>query len=207
MHNPPWNKGKKLPAEVLTKREARRLLNQCTNVLRGGKNIFCGPRNKALLTILYRGMLRCQEALSLMQKDVDLEAGTVHILHGKGDKARLIGMDSGTITILKDYEEKRAERGVNGSDHFFCTLTGKPLSGVFVRNLCKQLALRAEIRKRVHPHGLRHTGAVELLKEGVNVVEIQHILGHSSLATTVVYLDHLNPGQIINTMQNRKFKG
>ena len=58
----------------------------------------------------------------------------------------------------------------------------------------------------MHPHGLRHTGAAELLSEGVDVGIISKQLGHASIAATSRYLDHINPKQVIETMQQRKWE-
>ena len=73
----------------------------------------------------------------------------------------------------------------------FCTLDGDPVSDSYVRDMLKRLASRAGIEKRVHPHGLRHTFAVELEAAGATVTEISKLLGHSSISITSRYLDHL----------------
>ena len=196
----PSNKGKKLPAEILTGREVTDLLHACSS------KSFLGTRNKAILTVLYRSMLRCQEALDLMPKDINLEQRTLSILHGKGNKSRVVGLDAYTTSALKCYLSYRRGFEFDGTQNLFCSYRGKPIKSSFVRGLCKRLATKAGIEKRVHPHGLRHTGAVELLRERVNVVEIQKILGHGSLQTTAAYLDHLQPQEIILTMHDRKFE-
>jgi integrase len=70
---------------------------------------------------------------------------------------------------------------------------------------CYWLARKAGIEKRVHPHGLRHTHAYELMMEGVPVPIIQQQLGHSSLATTDRYVGHLAPIDLIARMQEREW--
>jgi len=62
-----------------------------------------------------------------------------------------------------------------------------------------------EIEKRVHPHGLRHAHAYELMMEGVPVPIIQQQLGHSSLATTDRHVAHLAPTELIQRMQEREW--
>lgn len=54
--------------------------------------------------------------------------------------------------------------------------------------------------KRVHPHGLRHTYAEELCRAGADVVTISKLLGHSSIAVTARYLDHLSNGEAISAL-------
>ncbi len=66
-----------------------------------------------------------------------------------------------------------------------------------------RLARRAGILKRVHAHGLRHTHAAQLRAEGVDIAVIKRQLGHSSIVTTVRYLDHLNPVAVVEAMRGR----
>src|SRR2546428_6776683 len=74
---------------------------------------------------------------------------------------------------------------------------------VNVRVLCKRLARRARIEKRVHPHAFRHTHAAELAHDGLPMNLIQAQLGHSSLATTSRYLAHIAPAELVKAMQAR----
>ena len=71
------------------------------------------------------------------------------------------------------------------------------MSDDYVRGLLKRLARKAGIEKRVHPHGLRHTFAVELEAAGTPVTTISKLLGHSSVAVTARYLDHLTNSQAV----------
>ncbi|MGQ0848742.1 MAG: tyrosine-type recombinase/integrase [Actinomycetota bacterium] len=68
------------------------------------------------------------------------------------------------------------------------------------------VARQAGIEKRVHPHGLRHTHAYELMMEGVEIAIIQRQLGHVSLATTAIHLNHIAPRQVIETMRKRAWR-
>jgi site-specific recombinase XerD len=163
-------------------------------------------RNRALITVLYRGGLRLGEALALMPKDVDPDAGTVVVLHGKGDRRRTVGLDPGAMAILLRWVEKRRSMGLTGRQPLFCTLQGRPLHPSYVRTTLHRLGEKAGIEKRVHPHGLRHTLAYELMWEGVPAPVIQKQLGHTSLATTQRYLDHLAPKDLVEAMQWREFE-
>jgi site-specific recombinase XerD len=152
---------------------------------------------------MYRGGLRSGEALALRPKDVDIAAGTVTVLHGKGDQRRIVGLDPGAMAILGRWLDTRCSLAINGHAPLFCTLAGKPLKPSYVRTLLPRLARKAAIEKRVHPHGLRHTHAYELMMEGVPVPMIQQQLGHTSLATTDRYVSHLAPVDLISHMQQR----
>src|SRR5262245_24703838 len=196
----PWNKGRKLPAEPLTQEEVKALLKACSN------RAPTGIRNRALIVLFYRGGLRVKEALSLMPKDCDTQRGTVRVLHGKGDKSRLVGVDPEAAAVLQRWLDRRKALGVNGRHPVFCTLNGRSLNTAYVRNLMKRLGTKVGIEKRVHPHGLRHTHAYELANEGTPLHVIQQQLGHSSLATTDRYIRHLNPQQVVETMRGRSWQ-
>jgi integrase/recombinase XerD len=193
----PWNKGKRLPPEVLTAQEVNAVLEACS------KRAPTGIRNRALIAVLYRGQLRIGEALALRPKDLDRKAGTVRVLHGKGDRARTVGLDAGAWALLELWLQRRQKLGLSGRHLLFCTLEGKPVRTSYCRALFSRLGRKAGIEKRVHPHGLRHTGAAELRAEGVDVGIISKQLGHSSIATTARYLDHISPAAVIQAMTQR----
>ena len=71
----------------------------------------------------------------------------------------------------------------------------------YARNLTKRLAVKIGTDKRVHPHGLRHTFAVELEQAGTPVTTISKLLGHSSIAVTARYLDHLTNDQAVSALE------
>jgi len=195
----PANKGRTYPAEILTGDEVRALLRACSN------RAPTGIRNRALITVLYRGGLRLGEALALMPKDLDPAQGTVTVLHGKGDRRRTIGLDPAAMSLILRWVDRRKGLGIDGRRRLFCTLDGRPLKPSYVRTLLPRLAAKAGVTKRVHAHGLRHTLAFELMMEGVPVPIIQRQLGHASLATTQRYLDHIAPKDVIDTMQRREW--
>ena len=153
-------RGKKLPPEPLTTDEVKSLLVACSN------RAPTGVRNQALIVTLYRGQLRIGEALGLRPKDLDDGAGSIRILHGKGDRSRTIGLDPVAWSVVQRWLDVRRSLGIDGRRTVFCTLKGKSLAASYVRSLLPRLARKAGIEKRVHPHGLRHTGAFELANEG-----------------------------------------
>jgi integrase/recombinase XerD len=151
----PANKGRKFPAEPLTPAEADALIGACSATSR------TGIRNRALLTVMYRGGLRIAEVLALKVSDVDPGRGTIRVLHGKSNRARTIGLDPGAMAVVQRWADTRRAAGIR-SGTLFCTLAGGRVSDKYVRALLGRLAARAGIEKRVHPHGFRHTHAVEL---------------------------------------------
>jgi len=73
----------------------------------------------------------------------------------------------------------------------FCTLRGGVIAVNNIGAMLRRRATKAGIDKRVHPHGLRHTHATELIAEGLPLNALQKQLGHASLATTSTYANHL----------------
>jgi integrase/recombinase XerC len=164
-----------------------------------------GRRNAALIALLYRCGLRISEALALMPKDVDLAEGSVNVVHGKGDKSRLVGLEADTVVWLERWLTTRAKLHVPRPAPVFCTLKGGPIETAYVRAMLPRLARRAGIEKRVHAHGLRHAFAKGLSRENVPLPLISKALGHSSSAVTARYLDHVDPREVIETMRNRSW--
>jgi site-specific recombinase XerD len=183
------------PAEILTAAELGALLAACGS----GST---GLRNRALLVVLWRAGLRCSEALALRPVDVDFSGGCIRVLHGKGDRARTVGVDGQALEVVRAWLGVREALGV-ASPWLFCTRRGGRVSDRYVRALTARLAQQAGIEHRCHPHGLRHTHAVELRKEGWDVPLISRQLGHSSIATTETYLNHLHPQEVIDRARSR----
>lgn len=194
------NKGKKLPPEPLNGDEVLKLIKACN------PRVPTGIRNRALLVMMYRAGLRVSETLALKPKDLSPEECCVRILHGKGDKSRTVGLDAGSWSIIQRWLDKRSALGINGHKTVYCTLKGGPVSPRNVQQLLTRLGKKCGIEKRVHPHGLRHTLASELDREGVRVRIIQQQLGHSSVATTDAYLRNLHPQEVIEAIRDREWR-
>jgi site-specific recombinase XerD len=193
------NKGRKFPPEPLTADEARAIFNACS------KRAPTGIRNRALLVVLYRGGLRISEALKVMPKDLDRDAGTIRVLRGKGQTSRLVGLDAGAWAVVEVWIERRSQLGISGRAPLFSTLAGEQMKTAYVRAMLPRLARKAGVAKRAHPHGLRHSFAFELANENVPLHQIQAALGHASIATTDVYVRHLNPATVVQTMRGREW--
>lgn len=189
-------KGEKQPVEVLTPEECRALLRHC------GRGVTA-YRNKAIIVTLWRAGLRVAECLALRPKDVDLKTGSVRVLHGKGDKARTVGLDVEAIERVDRWLEKRGALELPRRAPLFCTLDGRPLWDSYLRQLLPRVARRAGIEKRVHPHAFRHTFAVELSRQGVAVHVIQGLLGHEELKSTNGYLKHLGATELLEAIRGR----
>lgn len=190
----PPNFGRRFTADPPTVEEVERLLAACS------PRSDTGLRNRAAIVLMWRAGLRLAELLDLKVSDIDPKAGTVRVLHGKGGKARTVALDAGGMAVVQRWVEARKARGIkNGA--LIAKLEGGAVQPVYVRNLLHRLAEQAGIERRIHPHGLRHACAVEMVRRGVPMPSIQRQLGHASLATTQTYLQGLNPQQAIDDVK------
>lgn len=188
---------KSRPVEILETTEVLALVTACS------ARAPSGIRNRALLLTLWRAGLRISEALALKPRDLDRAQGSIQVLNGKGGKARTVGLDPMAFAVIDRWLDVRGSRQLPASAPLFCTLQGQAMIPSYVRALLPRLARKAGLSKRVHAHGLRHTFAAELAREGVPMNQIQKQLGHSSLAVTSRYLDHISPAELLETIASR----
>lgn len=192
------NKGRKFPAESLRRAEVVAMLD----VLSGDRPETV--RNRALIVLLWRTGLRVAEATALREIDVDLTASTVRVLSGKGGKARTVGIDPAAADEVGRWMDvRRSVLNPPARAPLFCTKDGGEMWTSYVRAMVRRVAAEAGIERRVHPHALRHTFAVEMAREGMPAVMIQRLLGHSNLGTTTTYLASLSPEEAIELVRRR----
>ena len=85
------------------------------------------------------------------------------------------------------------DRGVNPKGKpLFCTLDGEAVQPAYVRAMMTRAGKKAQLTKRCHFHGLRHSFAMETVRGKTPLNVVRKALGHSSLAVTTAYLDHIN---------------
>lgn len=178
-----------LPAEILTSDEMRALLAQPS------RRYPTGIRNRAILMMLYRSGLRLGELLALMPKDLDHGKRSIRVLDTKTGEPQTRYWHETADDTLRRWEDVRQRLGINGRHTLFCSLKGTPLAPSYVRDMVRREAASAGIGKRVHPHALRHTFAVELEASGMTMTEISMLLGHSGSNVTSRYLRHLSSAQ------------
>ena len=142
------------------------------------------PRDKAMLAVLYSTGCRVSELIGLKREDVDIEAGTVH-LFGKGSKHRTSYLNAEAKVTLQRYLETRTDT----EDTLFVSMRSpaRPLTKNAVEARLKKLAQKAGIDRNVFPHLIRHTTATDALNRGMPVTELQAMLGHTKLETTMIY--------------------
>jgi site-specific recombinase XerD len=194
-------RGASLDADLLTAPEIESLMRQCS------RRAPTGVRNRALVAVLWRCGLRIGEALALAPKDFEPDSGTLVVQRGKGGKRRVVGVDAGTVALVGRWLEARRKCGISNGGPLFCSLAGRPMDQSYVRHLLPRLARKAGIERRVHAHGLRHAFAVDLVRSGAPLYVVRDALGHTSVATTNVYLSRVGAHEAVEAMRNRVWDG
>lgn len=152
-----------------------------------------GLRDRAMLVLMAFCGVRLQELVGLNINDVDVESQTIRVM-GKGSKERLIPMNPDAETALLSWLPHR--NPLEKEKAVFLNRFGRRLSGRMVEKIVDKYVKGAGISKaRLSPHKLRHTFATLLHSNDVDLVEIQSLLGHSSLSTTQIYT-HTNAGRL-----------
>jgi integrase/recombinase XerD len=174
--------GRKLP-EVLSIEEVDSLI-AAVNL-----NSNEGPRNRAMLEVLYSCGLRVSELINLKFTDLFYDEGFVRVI-GKGNKERLVPLSKSVELEISTYQEKmRSKLNVkDGHENFiFLNRRGKKLTRVMVFIIIKDLASKIDLKKSISPHTFRHSFATHLIEGGANLRAIQEMLGHESIITTEIY--------------------
>src|SRR5580700_7370009 len=163
---------KKLPV-ILSKAEVKALLEAPKNL-----------GHRAILATMYGAGLRVSEVTNLKVQDLDRDRKVIWVRGGKGHKDRQVMLAEPLREVLIAYWRwKRPADWLFPGDKTDC-----PLATRSVFWICRKAARLAGIAKPVHPHSLRHAFATHLLDDGVNLVVIQALMGHSNLRTTARYL-------------------
>jgi integrase/recombinase XerD len=151
-----------------------------------------GVRDYALLATMFNTGARVQEIVDLRVRDLQLIKPYQVRLFGKGKKERYCPLWPETSAVLRSFCKQRKIE-LSPEAHLFVNHRGQPLSRFGVRHiLARCLDAAAETaptlaKKRLHPHSMRHSTAVALLKSGVDLSTISHMLGHASPTTTNRY--------------------
>lgn len=158
---------------VLSKEECKRLFKALEDL-----------KSRILLCLIYSAGLRLNEARQLKWEDIDRERKQIRIQPGKNRKSRYV-MLSGYLVqgLIQYYRQYSPQTYVfNGSQ------SGEPLSASSIQLIVKSAVTESGIKKHVTTHTLRHSFATHLLEDGVDIVTIKELLGHSQLRSTLTYL-------------------
>lgn len=167
--------------EILTNREVELFLEQpqCIDAK--------GYRDHAMLELLYATGIRVSELISLDEKDVSLTAGIIRC-KSKG-RERIIPIYSKAVKAMSDYmKDVRPQLIANPEEPaLFVNMSGERMSRQGFWKIVKHYQETAQIKKEITPHTLRHSFAVHLLENGMDLHSIQEMLGHADISSTQIY--------------------
>lgn len=175
------------PPEVLSPDEADAILRE------PNRKTMTGLRNRCMLEVMYRAGLRVSEVVNLRPRDIRWSVNRIEVRGSKGGKGRNIALRPSTMELLEQWKTDRP-----GGDWFFSTCferggiakgqaAGAQLSTQYVQQMVKRYAQRAGIDRKVSPHTWRHSYATDMLAAGLTIREVQRLLGHSHVNTTMIY--------------------
>jgi integrase/recombinase XerD len=147
-----------------------------------------GIRDRAILELLYATGMRVSELVSLRVDDVNLASASVRCW-GKGAKERVIPMHPQAVNCLREYLDKARAFFLKDADEkaLFLNARGQPLTRQGLWLIFKEYVEKADLSPDITPHTLRHSFATHMLDRNADLINVQKLLGHTSISTTQVY--------------------
>lgn len=140
-------------------------------------------KERAIIETLLATGIRVEEACFMNASDVNKDTLAVHVTHGKGNKERVTYITPVAMRHLSAYLNSRSE----DNDILFCNRYHNRLTDGGIRKLLKRIEARTDVTD-VHPHRFRRTFATNLYRRGMDIHEIQRLMGHSNINTTMEYI-------------------
>ena len=166
---------------ILTKSEIEKLLEQ------PNLSELKGQRDKTMLEILYATGIRVTELISLRVEDVNLTSGFIKVK--KKNTERHIPLGNLALKCLKEYMNKVRPLLIRTEEEktLFINTNGQKMTRQGYWKILKQYKDQAKIDKDITPHTIRHSFAVHMLEDGAEVKTVQELLGHTDVASTMMY--------------------
>lgn len=162
-------------------------------------------RDKAILELLYATGMRVSDLLNLKINDVNLKVGYIYCM-GANNKERIIPIYAYARECIEKYIERRSEiPDFDKTDILFLNLRGKPLSRQGLWKMVKKYQRISGLSSDVTPHTLRHTFAMHLLENGADLKDVQELMGHVDIASTLVYREAIE--NKLNEVYNKSHPG
>ena len=144
---------------------------------------FAAKRNYAIVTILAYAGLRITECLNLRKSDICLESSELKVTNGKGEKARIVIINSKIVSAVREYQKTDHV----DSEWLFHNSRGERLNQTTINRVFKLCCPKGH---NITPHTLRHFYAINAVSSGIfTIPEIANQMGHSSIKTTMKYMN------------------
>ena len=145
-------------------------------------------RDLALVALMLLDGLRSHEVLALQLEDLQLAEAKLCVL-GKGNKRRVLPLPVETLEVLQHY--LRLERPLTNSSALFVSLKGRrrgqPMTLAGLRSLFRHHRLCSQVPE-ANPHRFRHTFGADMVRAGISLPALMHLMGHSQIHTTMLYV-------------------
>ena len=145
-------------------------------------------RDLAVTGLMLLDGLRSCEVLALQLEDLQLAQAQMRVL-GKGNKQRVLPLPQEIIDVLENY--LRLERPLTNSPSLFVCLKGRhrgqPMTPAGLRSLFRHHRAGSQV-SQANPHRFRHTFGADMVRAGISLPALQHLMGHSQIRTTMLYV-------------------
>ncbi|MDI6891018.1 MAG: tyrosine-type recombinase/integrase [Thermodesulfovibrionales bacterium] len=155
----------------------------CTFIAGFGLSSVENIKHKAILMLVYSAGLRVGEVVKLKPEDIDSKRMLIHIKEPKGRKDRYTMLSETALEVLRQYwKAYKPQKWL-----FEGARTDRYISIRTVQKILEHACKKADIKKEITVHTLRHSFATHLLEGGTDLRYIQEILGHAHSKTTEIY--------------------
>ena len=147
-------------------------------------------RDLCIVLLLYESGARVSELTAIRRSEIKLRAPHTLILHGKGNKSRIVPIDASVAKLIRKYA---GLYNIEAEDYLFMNSHRKQLTRKGITYIVNKYFQRARklnpslFPEKISPHSLRHSKATHLLENGVNLIYIRDFLGHVDIKTTEIY--------------------
>lgn len=182
----PMIKGKRRLPKILSEQELSIFFNACEDYM-----------YKTIFMLIYGSGLRISEATNLRVEDIDSKNMRLFVRNGKGERERYTVLPKASLDMLREYFKRYKPRHKDG--YLFLNEDGKPLKVERLRVYFRKYRRKAEISEDFIVHSLRHSFAPKLVEEGVPLVQVKELLGHSCIRSTMTYVHVANNMQRVES--------
>ena len=159
-------------------------------------------RDYCMMTLFLNLGIRVSE---LCELNIDSIQGRHLTVIGKGNKQRTVYLNDSCIAALERYLPERNSFKGTGAEPLFTSQKGTRFARQSIARIVKQINAQSTLEKNnLTPHKLRHTSATMMYRSGADIRSLQHILGHTSVATTQIYT-HIEDEQLQEVLKKNPF--
>ena len=182
---PMYKKKRRLP-KILSDEELSIFFDACDNYM-----------YKTIFMMIYGSGLRISEATNLRVEDIDSENMRLFVRNGKGERQRYTVLPKASLEMLRKCYKMYKPNHPEG--YMFLNREGNPLKVERLRVFFRRYRRRAKISEDFIVHSLRHSFATKLIEEGVPLVQVKELLGHSCIRSTMTYVHVANNMQKVDS--------